>query len=329
MPTSLTRDDAILVSKFRTLQTGRDVAALLEVSYSDLTYHLYRRPLALRYKRFSISKKTGSKRIISAPVSALKILQKKLNYILQMIYTPKACVHGFVRGRSVLTNAQTHVRRGTILNIDLYEFFPSINFGRVRGMFMAPPYNVPEKAATVLAQLCCFDGHLPQGAPTSPVVSNMVCGKLDSDLFRLARRFRCTYCRYADDITFSTTRNKLPSPLGRLIHDDESTSAEVGELLRSTIENNGFHINFAKTRIQGRGTRKEVTGLVVNRAPNVQRKYVRQLRAVIYAINKFGFEAAESEFQNHYYRKQLRPHPNRELPSLATVLDGRLATSEW
>jgi len=187
---------------------------------------------------------------------------------------------------------------------------------------MANPYNIPEKPSTILAQICCVNGQLPEGAPTSPVVSNMVCGKLDSDLLRLARRFRCSYTRYADDITFSTTKNRIPSQLGTILYEDESTKADIGDLLKSTIENNGFSVNSAKIRIQGRGTRQEVTGLTVNDFPNVKRKYIRNIRAIIHAIEKFGFDAAENEFHNRYYHKQI--HPDKSLPSLNDVLEGKL-----
>lgn len=322
MPINLTANDAELLERFQSLNTSRDVAGLLEVNFSQLTYYLYRRPIISNYKVFRIIKKTGGERIIYAPISPIKILQRKLNNILQLIYSPKRCVQGFVPGKSILTNAQTHIRRGSVLNIDLSNFFPSINFGRVRGMFMANPYSIPEKPATVLAQICCVDGHIPQGAPTSPVVSNMICGKLDSDLLQLARRFRCSYTRYADDITFSTTRDRIPSQLGTLIYENELTRAEIGDLLRSRIESNGFSVNSAKLRIQGRGTRQEVTGLTVNSSPNVRRKYIRQIRAIVHAIEKFGFDAAEAEFHTRYYHKQI--HPDRSLPSLNDILEGKL-----
>lgn len=321
MPAELTRDDVEIVNLFRSLRTGRDVANILEVSYSDLTYYLYRKPMQSNYREFSITKRSGGLRTICAPISPIKILQKKLNYILQLIYTPKRCVHGFINNRSVLTNAQSHVRKTVLLNIDLSDFFPSINFGRVRGMFMARPYNVKVGAATVLAQICCYDGCLPQGAPTSPVVSNMICGKLDSDLLRLSRRFRCTYTRYADDITFSTTQRRMPSSLGVIDFNEEDVCVSIGDLLRTSIESNGFNINASKIRMQRNGSKKEVTGIIVNESPNVNRKFVRQLRAIINAIQKFGLENAEQEFYSRYYRKNRKP--GTRLPPLVSVIEGK------
>ena len=150
----------------------------------------------------------------------------------------------------------------------------------------------------------------------------MICGKLDSELMCIAKRFRCTYSRYADDITFSTTKNRIPNSLGRLNNDDESTKAVVGDMLNAVIETNGFTINHDKTRIQGRGTRQEVTGLIVNKAPNVTRRYIRQLRAMIHAVKKYGPDAADLEFKEKYYKKQIRS--DKAKPHILVVLRGKL-----
>ena len=195
---------------FYSLRSPSDVAELLEVKYNDFLYWLYRLPANQRYTPFLIKKRSGSSRLIEAPTRSIKILQQKLNQVLQTVYRPKRCVHGFVEQCSVKTNALCHVRRRYVFNIDIKDFFPSINFGRVRGMFMAKPYNLSPKVATVLAQLCCFNGRLPQGAPTSPTVSNMICAKMDSQLQQLSASHRCTYTRYADDMTFSTSRRSSP-----------------------------------------------------------------------------------------------------------------------
>src|SRR5690606_8958560 len=131
---------------------------------------------------------------LSIPTESLKIIQQKLNQVLQLVYKPKLSTHGFVNNRSIVTNADAHIKKKKhryILNVDIKDFFPSINFGRVRGMFMAPPYNQPEHVATVLAQICCSNNELPQGAPTSPIVSNMICAQMDSQLQQLAKPHRC------------------------------------------------------------------------------------------------------------------------------------------
>lgn len=186
-----------LRERFLALRTPEEISDLLDVSYRDFNYWIYRTPAAKRYATFEIKKKSGTPRVINAPTRNIKILQQKLNQILQSVYRPKYCVHGFVPGRSVRTNAERHVGRRYVFNIDLKDFFPSINFGRVRGMFMGKPYGLPENVSTVLAHLCCHDGRIPQGAPTSPTVSNMLCAQMDSQLQRLAVTNRCVHalCR--------------------------------------------------------------------------------------------------------------------------------------
>ena len=207
----LTDSDSELRRKFLALRSRSDVAALLQVTEQDLIYLLYRpRP---RYRVFKMPKRAGGKREISSPVGSLGILQRKLNQVLQAVYRPRRAAHGFARGRSIRTNAAVHAGRRVILNLDLEDFFPTIHFGRVRGMLEAPPYGLPRAAAQVLAQICTADRVLRQGAPTSPVVSNMICAKLDSELGRLAQGGRCFYTRYADDITFSTSRSVFPNSL--------------------------------------------------------------------------------------------------------------------
>lgn len=205
-----------LKQEFLDLETPRQLAELLEVPYSLLVYHIYKVPDDKKYVEFLIPKKSGGYRKISSPSTALKIIQRKLSQVLYSVYTPKAPVHGFTPSRSIVTNAEQHVRKRFVFNIDISDFFGSIHFGRVRGVFMKEPYNRPSEVATVLAQICCFSNKLPQGAPTSPVVSNMVCARLDSQLRLLAKERHCSYTRYADDITFSTRLTRFPSNIAYL-----------------------------------------------------------------------------------------------------------------
>jgi RNA-directed DNA polymerase len=203
-PVRLSQNDEELKAGFSALASRASVAALLGVSERDLVYLLYRG--GKKYESFDLPKKSGGMRRISAPTSSIKILQKRLNQVLRTVYAPRSGVHGFTLGRSIVTNADRHVKKRLVLNIDLEDFFPCIHFGRVRGMFASAPYNLPVEVAQVLAQVCTHEGRLPQGAPTSPIVSNIVCAPLDTGLRTLAQSHGCTYTRYADDITFSTTR---------------------------------------------------------------------------------------------------------------------------
>lgn len=221
---------------FLSLTSVRELASVLDVPYSRVIWAIYKTPTAQRYDSFDIPKRMGGKHRILAPFPALKFIQRKLGQILQMVYEPKPSVHGLGSGRSVVSNARRHLKKRYVLNIDLEEFFPSINYGRVRGMFLAKPYNLDPSVATALAQICCFENQLPQGAPTSPVVSNMICAQLDTQLQRLAKEHKCTYTRYADDLSFSTTLSDFPESLAA---KSDGTTVTVGERLKAIIEQNG------------------------------------------------------------------------------------------
>src|SRR5690606_12917628 len=149
-------------------------------------------------------------------------------------------------------------------------------------------YRLNDEVATILAQICCHNGILPQGAPTSPIISNMICVRLDAKLQQLAKEHQCTYSRYADDITFSTNRSSFPSALAYL---SDIGQIEIGNELSIIIEENGFQINPKKTRLQSKHQRQEVTGLTVNRYPNVQRRYIKQIRGILHAWKKYGLDA--------------------------------------
>jgi RNA-directed DNA polymerase len=302
MQLELSKGGQELREQFLALKTPENLADLLEIEYITLIFYLYRVRPTNNYSSFRIPKKSGGFRTISAPHTPLKIIQRKLNTILQDVYKPNPAVHGFTKGRSIVTNAVAQRRQKYVLNIDLENFFPSINFGRVRGMFIAVPYNLPEKVATVLAQICCFSNALPQGAPTSPIISNMICAKLDGQLLKLAKGYRCIYTRYADDITFSTSMRKFPHALASL-NDSTDNPLEIGSDLNRIIKQNGFQINLNKVRLQPTSSRQEVTGLTVNRFPNVTRRYISQIRAMLHAWDKYELEAAQKEFIDKYSTK--------------------------
>ncbi len=273
------------------------MARLLEVTSQKLTYYAYKKRI---YKTFEIPKRRGGTRLISAPANKLRILQMKINHVLRLVYKVKGVVHGFSIGKSIVTNAASHTQRRYVLNVDLKDFFGSINFGRVRGMLMAKPYGLGKDAATILAHMCTFNGVLPQGAPTSPIITNMICGRLDSELKKLAGTYRCRYTRYADDITFSTSLRSFPEALAYLDAAGGVPQTVVGHELLKVIKSNGFEVNQDKVRLLVPAQRQEVTGLVSNRFPNVPRSYIRQLGGLLHAWKKFGADATAHEFfKNH------------------------------
>jgi RNA-directed DNA polymerase len=301
------------------LEDRYDLANLLEVSESHLRFHLYAIDKEKRYTSFRIPKKSGKTREIQAPVKELKILQKKLNAVFKLIYKPKFSTHGFTQDKSIITNAQLHIKQNCLLNIDLEDFFPSINFGRVRGLLRAKPYACNEEIATMIANLCTHKNQLPQGAPTSPILSNMICASLDSALQRLSKKHKCLYSRYADDITFSTALSEFPKEIVYFSEEDKKVC--LGSELLDIISNNGFKINHPKTRLRTNKEHQEVTGIVVNEKLNLNRTYIRKVRAMLHAWEKYGLENAQSHFLNKYY---INPGFQKECPPFQYVLRGKI-----
>jgi RNA-directed DNA polymerase len=194
-----------------------------------------------KYRLKTISKKGGGKRKLRIPPSATDTVQKKLNKILQQLYTPPKPIHGFVKAeesfiKNIVTNAQQHIKKNIVINVDIIDFFDNINFGRVRGLFLAKPFNLNPKLATKIAQLTTYDNKLPQGASTSPIISNIICKKMDHELIKFAKKHSLTFTRYADDITFSSNKTNLKIE-------------QILEQLEIIINNNGFDINPDKTRV--------------------------------------------------------------------------------
>ena len=269
---------------FYKLKSRSDVANLLEIADKSLRYFLYvKRPENL-YNTFNVLKKNGAPRIINAPQKELKSIQKKLSYILNLVYKIKPSAYGFLIGKNIVSNASNHCKRKVILNIDLKDFFTQIHFGRVRGMLSKAPYNIDIEAATVISQLACYNGVLPQGSPSSPILTNMICSPLDTQLTRVALKNKIRYTRYADDITFSTFSKQFSSN----IVNDDIHNLKIGKDINRTLENNGFIVNKDKIFLNTKDTRQEVTGLVVNKFPNIKREYLKNIRAILHNCQKYG-----------------------------------------
>lgn len=265
-----------------------------------------------RYTDFSIKKKTGGERKIAAPQKSLKLIQSALNLIFSVIYEPKEYVTGFVLDKSIVDNAKVHVGRNYVYNIDLENFFPSIELNRIKAVLKLQPFSLEgterEKIAYLIACLACKDGRLPQGSPTSPVLSNIVCQKMDRRLRGLAKAFDCRFTRYADDITFSASKDVF----------NQTFKTE----LKRIIEDQNFTINEKKVRLQGRGYKQEVTGLIVNEKLNVSKKYVREVRAMLNNWDKLGYEKASEKFKKYYYED--KGHVKRGEASMQNVVWGKL-----
>lgn len=269
---------------------------VLGVPYDELRALIYPCP---PYKHFVVTKRDGSPRVLAEPFQPLKLLQyRALGYLESSVSPLRPAVHGFVEGRSILTNARQHClpTQHQLLNLDLEDFFPSISFYRVRGVLQAHPFHFSYEVATVLAHLCTLSGSLPQGAPTSPFFANLVCRGLDRDLTNLARRYRAIYTRYADDITLSfnvRSAERLPAAICSV----QDGKVSIGQELFDIINEHSFKINSNKTRLRGRFQRMEVTGLTVNKFPNVRRQFVDKVRGALHAWEKYGYKAAAAEWE--------------------------------
>ncbi|MFT3826393.1 MAG: reverse transcriptase domain-containing protein [Chitinophagaceae bacterium] len=291
------------LKSFSLIEEPRDLAIVLEVSYNLLTEVLYRTPQKEKYRTFEISKKGGGARTIEAPAKWLKLIQTRLNLILLQSYQARPSTHGFVLNRSIVTNAKQHLRKKNLVNFDLKDFFSTIHFGRVKGLFKNHPFNFNEKIAGILANLCCNEARLPQGAPTSPILSNFICRGLDTQLLNLCIQNKCKFSRYADDITISTNLVELPVSIGVFKNNEFSLSKEILDI----ISQNGFTINPSKTRFANKTNRREVTGLIVNDKVNVKRNYLRNIRLLLHNWEKHGLLSAANDYYSQYSQKQVSP----------------------
>lgn len=313
---------------FAALRTRADVAALLGLTDRALRYRLYGSTIADQYKIFEVKKKSGGARIITAPHGPLKKIQHRLHRILECVYDPKAAVQGFTRNCSIKSNAAEHPKTKWVLNVDISEFFPSINFGRVRGMFMANPYNCTPEVATILARICCVNNQLPQGAPTSPIVSNMVCARLDAHMNRLAASAKCKYTRYADDLTLSTFRTRFPKEIAENKLVEGEPKCVPGPRLIRVIRRNGFRLNVSKVRLSNPSQRQEVTGLIVNEGVNVPREFIREVRAMLPNLRKLGVRNA-SGFMKLNIRVNGTARQIPKYPYFFGSFAERLSILEW
>ncbi|MHC2294031.1 RNA-directed DNA polymerase [Bradyrhizobium barranii subsp. barranii] len=296
----------------KALVSANDFYAYLGVGVGErkfLEKHAYH-----RYKHVHVPKRRGGLRLLMMPERRLKFLQRKTHQLLLQLYRPRTPVHGFVKDKGAITNANEHQKRRYLLNIDVRNFFGVISRRRVHGMLLS--MGLTDETADAICSICVTANQLPQGAPTSPILSNLVAYRLDRDLMRFAKTYRLRYTRYADDISFSSYTPPLalfnaglPTP-GRVKPD------QLSAVLSAAFSTNGFEIASDKVWFADSKSRKEVTGLVVNEFTNVRRTFVRNLRAAIYKTEKLGLATAQAAYQKKY----------GTTATLEQVLRGRL---EW
>lgn len=271
-----------------------ELANAMGVSVNLLRYLAFDRKVSTvnHYTRFLMPKKSGGTRLISAPKPKLKAIQLWIYETLLKRVPLHNAAHGFVPGRSIVTNAREHVGSDVVVNLDLSNFFPTITYRRVKGLFRFLGYS--EALATILGLICTepavtdvevdlkeyhvatSERFLPQGAPTSPAITNILCRRLDERLSSLAKSLGFRYTRYADDLSFSATGNGKEK-VGRLLSK-----------VKLIVEDEGFEVHPKKTRIQRKGRLQEVTGLVVNDELGVPRKTLKKFRALLFQLGKDG-----------------------------------------
>lgn len=280
------------------------------------------------YRSFVIPKKSGGERTIRAPKGNLKWIHYCIKEIMESIYQPHTCVYGFVKGRSILDNANCHTNKAYVFNVDISNFFESVTEGMITTRLMRPPYSFNFKISEIIARLscCCIDEwvHNPalqktscihhyvlaQGSPAAPVLANVVCDDMDVVLAGLAARFGLTYTRYADDIIFSSDHN--------VYYADSDFRKELVRI----IELFGFKVNNKKTRLQHRGQKQEVTGLTVNKGVNVSRKWYKEIRGLLHIWEKYGKHAALNSFYPRYHSTHgLSAHGE---PDIEDIVYGKL-----
>lgn len=327
------------IEKLKKATSLRDFAALVGYKPKSLSYILYRIPDKDKYIEFTIPKRNGGGRKIKAPEERLKHLQKRLADILSKCFEEscylskhkKSLSHGFRYKHSIVTNALNHRNKRYVFNVDLKDFFPSINFGRVYGFFIKNShFELDKKIATIIAQIACHDNELPQGSPCSPIISNFIGHLLDIRMVNLAKKTKCTYSRYADDLTFSTNNKRFPEKIAINVGGDEWT---IGNTLKKEIEKVGFEINNKKTTMQYKASRQVTTGLIVNKKINIKREYYKQARSMCHELftkDEFYIKALPNDSSGETYipgtLNQLqgmlnfiyqikRPHDNRKIGS--------------
>ncbi|WP_394776955.1 reverse transcriptase domain-containing protein [Flavobacterium sp.] len=275
-------------------QISTSTEEIFELTFSHLYY--LSKSKDNRYSEFVILKKNGKLRQINSPDKLLKRVQSLINLLLQIIFESHShyCSNGFLLGKDIKRNAIPHTNKKFVLNVDIEDFFPSINFRRVKVVLGLSPFNLTnerEKIAFLIANLGTYKNYLPQGSPMSPLLSNIVTQKLDRKVSKFCIPNKIKYSRYADDLSFSTNKNVL---------DNHFISS-----IKSIVEDENFKVNEGKTRLRTSRESQEVTGLIVNEKVNVKREYLQKVRAMLNNWEKGGLRFAEEIFKNHQSNDKL------------------------
>jgi RNA-directed DNA polymerase len=265
------------------------LCGLMGISSVDF-YKIYS-CIRFEYNTIQIPKRDGTKRNLDVPCENLKFIQR---WILDnILYNCNCSTHatGFIPNRSIIDNAQLHVAQECVIGLDMKDFFPTIHFGRVLGMFKTLGYN--SYLSHLLANICTYEGVLPQGAPTSPYISNIICARLDYRLSKLCDNADAKFTRYADDITVSGNRG-----IERLL-----------PIIKKIVEEEGFQLNQKKERVLYSYHSQRVTGITVNTKLSPPKSLLKYMRQCIFYINKYGLRShlertnnlEKANYKDHLY----------------------------
>lgn len=329
-----------------------DLADFLEFKPNTLAWLAYR--CTERYRHYSIPKSNGKVRKISEPIGNLKIIQKRLSKLFAFLYENqlrhlenhqrgfKRNAHGFLICKSIVTNAKLHVGKSWVLNLDFADFFPSFNEKRIYFKVLVPCWwsnedgkkeiFFSEKVASYITRLCCFteiDGPdlfgLPQGAPTSPILSNLASLSLDKDLNFYTGKRKIEYSRYADDLSFSPKKDVGHDSLVKSYSNgSRSIVQELNSELEDLFQRHGMNIQEKKTRLSHRNTKMEVTGLVVSKFPNVPRREIRWVRSLLDLWETRGYKFAQDRFYKKKSKRGAVYRHKRCKKQLTHVIMGKL-----
>ena len=275
----------MLTENLPVITSVNDLAKLLYVD-SRLLYAISNNTPAW-YNCFQIPKRNGSMRNIEAPRPYLKKIQRRLQKKILSCFAVHYCATAFLPGKNIRRNALFHVNKSAVMNCDIRDFFPSLKSRYVFNFFRTAT-EYPSDVCMMLSRLCTLYGHLPQGAPTSPMLSNLLMFEIDERICQWAYAHYLSYSRYADDMTFSGEIDKL-------------LKTDILQAVKHNLTALNLKLNTAKTKLYRNNRRQLVTGLVVNEYVGVPREKIREFRTWLhYAeldIKKGYYDPEEFEYR--------------------------------
>lgn len=257
--------------------------------YAKIVLHCWR----ARWKPHAEAKT----RSVWSPCPELRVVQRGLQQLISARFQSHPIAHAYTKGRGIVTNAEQHVRKEWLLHTDIVNFFGAITERLVHKALRKLLSDFSGDDIAVLTHLSCHEGSLPQGSPSSPILSNLVCYPFDESLQELASSLELSPSRYSDDMCFSSRNAFVPDELATVRGRGAYQQIELGAQLRGLFDRCGFKVNGKKLRFQDRSDRQMVTGLVVNDRVTVPREYYQRVRDILHVWSRYGIHAAVCNYQ--------------------------------